>query len=84
MDDLDVLTKAGRNADAVVNAADSEHQKSAETLVTALSKSCKTLIHTSGSSIVADLSKGKGGGNFYDEDIQFYALPGRVNRIAIN
>ncbi len=84
LDDFDVLTKAAQNADAVVNAADAEHHKSAGTLVTALSNSRKTLIHTSGSSIVADLSRGKGGGTVYDEDTQFTALPGRANRVAIN
>jgi nucleoside-diphosphate-sugar epimerase len=84
LDDLDILTKAAQDADAVVNAADAEHRKSAETLIAALSKSRKTLIHTSGSSIVADLSKGKGDATVYDEDTQFTALPGRANRVTIN
>ena len=84
LDDLDILTKAAQDADAVVNAADAEHLKSAETLVSALSWTRKTLIHTSGSSIVADLSEGKGGGTIYNEDTQFTVLPGRANRVAIN
>ena len=54
LDDLDVLTKAAQDADAVVNAANAEDRASAETLVAALAGSRKTLIHTSGSSIVAD------------------------------
>ena len=71
LDDLDVLTKAAQEADAVVNAANAEDRASAETLVAALAGSRKTLIQTSGSSIVADLSEGKGGGTVYDEDSQF-------------
>jgi hypothetical protein len=45
-----------------------EHQLN---LFTALAGSRKTLIQTSGSSIIADLSEGKGGGTVYDEDSQF-------------
>ena len=71
LDDLDVLTKAAQEADAVVNAANAEDRASAETLVAALAGSRKTLIQTSGSSIGADLSKGKGGCTVYDEDSQF-------------
>ena len=84
LDDLDVLTKAAHDADAVVNAADAEHRRSVETFIAALSRSRKTLIHTSGSSIVADLSKGKGGSIVYDEETQFTPMPGRENRVAIN
>ena len=75
LDDLDVLTKAAQEADAVVNAANAEDRASAETLVAALAGSRKTLIQTSGSSIVADLSEGKGGGTVYDEDSQFNPCP---------
>jgi nucleoside-diphosphate-sugar epimerase len=84
LNDFNVLTKAAQDADAVVNAADAEHRKAAETLVSALSRTRKTLIHTSGSSIVADLSEGKGGGTIYDEDTQYTVHPGRKNRVAIN
>ena len=71
LDDLGVLTKAAQEADAVVNAANAEDRASAETLVAALAGSRKTLIQTSGSSIGADLSEGKGGCTVYDEDSQF-------------
>ena len=84
LDDLDVLTKAAQDADAVVNAANAEDRASAETLVAALAGYRKTLIHTSGSSIVADLSEGKGGGTIYDEESQFTPLPGRAPRVAVN
>jgi uncharacterized protein YbjT (DUF2867 family) len=36
LDDLDVLTKAAQDADAVVNAANAEDRASAETLAAAL------------------------------------------------
>ena len=84
LDDLDVLTKAAQDADAVVNAANAEDRASVETLVAALAGSRRTLIHTSGSSIVADLSEGKGGGTIYDEESQFTPLPGRAPRVAVN
>ena len=84
LDDLDVLTKAAQDADAVVNAANAEDRASAETLVAALAGSRKTLIQTSGSSIVGDLSEGKGGGTIYDEDSPFTPLPGRASRVAVN
>ncbi|MEZ7846419.1 MAG: hypothetical protein QMB27_10505 [Rhodospirillales bacterium] len=41
LDDLDVLTKAAQEADAVVNAANAEDRASAETLVAALAGSRK-------------------------------------------
>ena len=41
LDDLDVLTKAAQDADAVVNAANAEDRASAETLVAALAGSRK-------------------------------------------
>ncbi len=84
LDTADVLTEAAQSADAVINAANAEHRASAETLIAALSGSDKALIQTAGSSIVADLSEGKGNGSIYDEDSSFTPLPGRAARVAIN
>ncbi|MDT0269642.1 NAD-dependent epimerase/dehydratase family protein [Streptomyces sp. DSM 44915] len=58
LDDVAVLTDAARTADAVVNAADSDHRSAVETLIEALAGSGKPLLHTSGSSIVGDDARG--------------------------
>ena len=59
LDDGALLQAEARAADAVVNAADSDHRGAVEALVAALAGSGKTLIHSSGSSIVADLAMGE-------------------------
>lgn len=59
LDDRDLLTQAALAADAVVHAADADHPASLFTLVAALECSGKTLIHTTGSSIVADHADGE-------------------------
>ncbi|MFI8929475.1 NAD-dependent epimerase/dehydratase family protein [Streptomyces sp. NPDC053474] len=58
LDDASVLDAAARSADAVVNAADSDHRPAVEALVAALEGTGKPLLHTSGSSIVADDARG--------------------------
>src|SRR4051812_36332517 len=58
LDDSAILRNAAREADAVVNAASSDHRVAIETLVDALTRSEKPLIHTSGSSIVYDDARG--------------------------
>ncbi len=84
LDDHAVLTQAARDADAVINAANAEDQGAVEAIVAGLAGSGKPFLQTSGSSIVADLSKGHGGGTVYDEDTPLSPLPGRVLRVAIN
>ena len=59
LDDVDILTKAAQAADAVVHAASADHPTSIVTLVTALERSGKLLIHTTGSAIVADHADGE-------------------------
>ncbi len=56
LDEADILTDGARQADGVINAASADHPGAVETLVAALECSGKLLIHTSGSSIVADES----------------------------
>src|ERR1044072_6101299 len=58
LDDAALLQAEARPADAVVNAASSDHRGAVEALIAALSGSRKPLIHSSGSSIVTDLSFG--------------------------
>lgn len=59
LDDAELLARAATAADAVVNAADSDHRGAVTALVTALAGSGKPLLHTSGSSIVGDDARGE-------------------------
>jgi uncharacterized protein YbjT (DUF2867 family) len=54
LDDAKILADAARQADGVIHAASADHPGAVETLVAALERSGKPLIHTSGWSIVAD------------------------------
>src|SRR5690606_36292856 len=66
--DLDVLAGAARAADAVINAASADDPFAALALAKAMHGSGKRLIHTSGSSVVADLADGAYAGAVFDED----------------
>ncbi|NEE03696.1 NAD-dependent epimerase/dehydratase family protein [Phytoactinopolyspora halotolerans] len=68
LDDGDTLAREACRADAVINAADSDHAGAVEALVDALAGSGKPLIHTSGSSIVGDASNGEYSPMVYSED----------------
>ncbi|WEB44295.1 NAD-dependent epimerase/dehydratase family protein [Streptomyces yunnanensis] len=59
LDDRETLTRAAHTADAVINAADSDHRGAVETLTDALAGTGKTLLHASGSSIVGDDARGE-------------------------
>lgn len=84
LDSADVLAGAAEKADAVISAANAEHRASVETFVAALAGSGKAFIQTAGSSVIADLSEGKGNGGVFDEDTPFTPLPGRAERVVIN
>ena len=84
LDDAAALAAAARDADAVINAADSDHRASAEALLAALAGSNKPLLHTSGSSIVGDLAGGEAGSAVYEDDSPVRPNPGRVLRVAVN
>ncbi len=57
-----------RDADVVINAADADDAYAVQTLIAGLRGSGKTLIHTSGSSIVGDRAAGQGSPNVFNED----------------
>jgi nucleoside-diphosphate-sugar epimerase len=85
LDDSEILTDAARQADAVINAASADHPGVVETLVSALERSGKLLIHTSGSSIVADDAWGEYASPIvFTEDTYFEPLPNRQRRVDIN
>ncbi len=85
LDDVTVLTAAAQAADAVIHAADADHAASVVTLVTALERSGKLFIHTTGSSIVADHADGDYAAvTPLTEDDYFEPVPFRRARVDMN
>ena len=69
LDDDDRLIAEAARADAVVNAASSDHHGSVEVLLDALVGSGKAFVHTSGSSIVGQAEGGEYSESIWDEGI---------------
>ena len=85
LDDSEVLTLAAQAADIVIHTANADHSGSVVTLVTALERSGKMLIHTSGSAIVADHADGEFASAFpLTEDSYFEPVPSRRPRVDMN
>jgi nucleoside-diphosphate-sugar epimerase len=82
--DAALLAQAARQADAVINAANSDDRAAVEAMLPALSGSGKCFIHTSGSSIVGDMSAGRRGDKVYEDDTPVQPLPGKAARVAID
>ncbi|WP_415756638.1 NAD-dependent epimerase/dehydratase family protein [Pseudomonas sp. LT1P18] len=72
LDDHALLIAEAKRADAVIDAANSDHAGAVESFIEALKGSNKLLIHTSGSSIIGDDAKGNYlSENIFDEDTPF-------------
>lgn len=85
LDDHDVLVTEARNADAVIDAANSDHAGAVESFIEALKGSGKLLIHTSGSSIIGDDAHGNHlSEHIFDEDTPFIVEPLKQPRYAID
>ncbi|NWE79117.1 NAD-dependent epimerase/dehydratase family protein [Pseudomonas yamanorum] len=84
LDDGALLTEQAKKADAVINAASSDHRGAVETLLAALRGSNKTFLHTSGSSIVGDASGGKSSDVIYFEDNLPEPTVDKAARVAID
>jgi nucleoside-diphosphate-sugar epimerase len=82
LENIDVLQAAAQSADAVLNAANADHPFAARALVDALRGSGKTLLHTSGTSTVADNAHGEYSAAVYHEESPLDALPEKAGRIA--
>jgi nucleoside-diphosphate-sugar epimerase len=82
--DTEVLGGAASEADAVINAANSDDKRAADALLQALAGTRKAFIQTSGTSIVADLADGEREGKVYEESTPFEAMPLRAARVALN
>jgi nucleoside-diphosphate-sugar epimerase len=84
LDSAALLRTEAQAADATVNAASSDHRGAVETLIAAMSGSGKPLIHSSGTSIVADLAMGEPSERTFYETTPIEPLPERTARVAID
>ncbi len=84
LDEAALLQAEARAADAVVNAASSDHRGAVEALIAGLAGSGKCLLHSSGSSIVADLAMGEPSDRIFDEATPLAPLPDKAARVAID
>jgi nucleoside-diphosphate-sugar epimerase len=82
--DHDLLMDQARAADAVVNAASSDDRPAIDALLAALSGSGKALLHTSGSSIVADEAAGEPSDKVFDEDHLPAPTQDKAARVALD
>ncbi len=84
LDDSALLAREAAAADAVVNAASSDHRASIDVLVATLAGTGKALVHTSGTSIVADEALGEPSDRVYDETTPITPPPERAARVALD
>jgi len=85
LDDSEILARAADTADAAIHAASADHPASVVTLVSALERSGKTLICTTGSGIVADSAAGDYAGSVvFTDDTYFEPVAFHRPRVAMN
>jgi nucleoside-diphosphate-sugar epimerase len=82
--DHDLLASEACAADAVVNAASSDDRPAIDALLKALSGSGKCLLHTSGSSLVADDANGEPSDFVIDEDHLPTPTKDKAARVALD
>lgn len=84
LDDSALLISQARAADAVINAASSDHRGAVEAIIEGLAGIGKVFLHTSGSSIVGDASGGEGTDRVYLEDQLPEPTADKAKRVAID
>lgn len=85
LDDRTLLIEQAQAADAVINAASSDHRGAVEALIDGLAGSGKPLLHTSGSSIVGDACGGDSASpDIYHEDALPQPTADKAARVAID
>jgi nucleoside-diphosphate-sugar epimerase len=84
LDDAALLKAEARAADAVINAANSDHRAAAEALLAGLSGSGKPFLHSSGSSIIADRAMGEPSDRIFHEDEPLVPDAEKAGRVAID
>ena len=87
LDDADVLGAAAARADAVLHAANADHEPSARAMLQTLEGTGKAYIHMSGSSIVGTQSAGERVDATFDENTPYHPIgwascAGRIERIC--
>jgi nucleoside-diphosphate-sugar epimerase len=75
---------AAKRVDAVINAANSDNPFVVHALLAGLSGSGKTLIQTSGSSVVGNYDNGEPSEQVFDESSAFAPQPEKAMRVAID
>ena len=80
----DVLSEAAKNADVIINAADADDRKAVETIFKAISRTGKTYIQTSGSSIISDAAAGEASEKVYDGENAFEPLAEKRARVELD
>lgn len=84
LDNAALLQTEARAAEATINAASSDHRGAVEALIAAMFGSGKPLIHSSGTSIVADLAMGELSERIFYEATPVEPPPERAARVAID
>jgi nucleoside-diphosphate-sugar epimerase len=78
-----LVRDAARAADAVINCANADDPFVTAAILEGLAGSGKTLLHTSGSSIVGDKVVGRLSPRIYNEDTPYEPTPEKIQRVAI-
>jgi nucleoside-diphosphate-sugar epimerase len=84
LDDAALLQAEAAASEGVVNAANSGHRAAVEALIAGLAGSGKPLIHSSGTSVIADRAMGEPSDRIFHEDTPIAPEPERVARVAID
>lgn len=85
LDDAEVIARAAREAEAVIDTAEANHPGVVDAIAAAVRGSGKPFLHTSGSGIVATDAKGEAVDTIYDEYSAFTpSFPRMVQRAAID
>jgi nucleoside-diphosphate-sugar epimerase len=85
LDDSPTLARQAHSADAVINAADADHEASLRAIIAALEHTGKLLVHTSGSSVVGDDARGdRSSDTVYDEKSRVVVAEHKQARWDIN
>jgi nucleoside-diphosphate-sugar epimerase len=84
LDDAALLQAEAAASEGVVNAANSGHRGAVEALIAGLAGSGKPLVHSSGTSIIADRAMGEPSDRIFHEDTPIAPEPERVARVAID
>ncbi|MFM0642459.1 NAD-dependent epimerase/dehydratase family protein [Paraburkholderia metrosideri] len=76
LEDSSLLTREAQQSDGVIHAADSDHRSAIEALIEGLRDSGKSLLHTSGSSVIGDDAQGNSVSEaIFDEDTPMVVEP---------